>query len=136
MDKTYEYYNNILSIPASLLYEDWGVMSRDSYFKKCKKGELAVSRRACRGNYALLSYHDLPEEIKTMCKEKLGDYNKVVQRNDLEPYIVPDAAAIRFFSKHRNPDGRKLSDKKQIERATNCCILNAITAILEQKNYA
>ncbi|WP_052910342.1 hypothetical protein [Riemerella anatipestifer] len=137
MSKTYEYYKNILSIPASLLYEDWGVMSYDVYKKKCQKKVLVRSRDGKgEGNYALLSYHDLPEEIKTMCKEKLGDYNKVVQRNDLEPYIVPDAAAIRFFSKHRNPDGRKLSDKKQIERATNCCILNAITAILEQKNYA
>ncbi|WPC10908.1 hypothetical protein LEQ04_09520 [Riemerella anatipestifer] len=97
MSKTYEYYKNILSIPASLLYEDWGVMSYDNYKKQCRDKKIAVSRRACRGNYALLSYHDLPEEIKTLCKEKLGDYNKVVQRNDLEPYIVPDAAAIRFF---------------------------------------
>lgn len=113
MDKTYEYYNNILSIPASLLYEDWGVMSRDSYFKKCKKGELAVSRRACRGNYALLSYHDLPEEIKTMCKEKLGDYNKVVQRNDLEPYIVPDAAAIRFSRNIETPTGENCRIKSK-----------------------
>ncbi|WP_092737841.1 hypothetical protein [Riemerella columbipharyngis] len=137
MKKGYEYHNNILSIPASLLYEDWNVMSYDNYKKKCKKGYLVRSREGKgEGNYALLSYHDLPESIKTICKERLGDYRKIVQKNDLTPYIVPDAEAIRFFAAHRNPDGRKLSDKKQIERATNCCILNAITAVLEEKQYA
>lgn len=137
MKKDYEYHDNILSIPASLLYEDWCVMSYDVYKKRCQKGHLVRSRDGKgKNNYALLSYHDLPEDLKEMCREKLGDYNKIIQRNDLEPYIVPDASAIRFFSTHRNPDGRKLSDKKQIQRATNCCILNAITSLLEHKSYA
>lgn len=135
MSKSYTYHENVLSIPASLLYEDWGVMSRETYFKKCQRRQLIISRRACRGCEALLSYHDLPEYIKDICKEKLGHYEEVVYRNDLEKYIIPDSGAISFFAEHRTPEGNRLDFKKQVERANNCQILNAITAYLQAKNF-
>ena len=50
-----------------------------------------------KDNKALVSYHDLPESIKVICIEKLGDYRTTVKRNDLEPYIIPHPAAIRFL---------------------------------------
>ena len=88
-EKSYEYHNNILSIPASLLYEDWGVMSYNAYLKKCQRGELTRSRPGKgKGSDALLSYYELPEHLKALCIEKLGHYSKVLKRNDLEPYIV------------------------------------------------
>jgi len=134
--KTYIYHQNILSIPASLLYIDWGLMSYDAYLKKCERGELTRSRPGKgKGSNALLSYHDLPEYLKIICIEKLGHYTKVVRRNDLEPYIVPDNNVIDFFSRHRNPDGKTISEKKQVERATNCHILNAVKNLLKDKNY-
>lgn len=134
---TYEYHNNILSIPASLIYDEWGLMSYETYLKKCQRKQLVRTREGKgKDNKALVSYHDLPESIKVICIEKLGDYRTTVKRNDLEPYIIPDPAAIRFFADHRNPDGQKLADKKQIERATSVHILNAIKSLFKDKNFA
>ncbi|BFO64088.1 hypothetical protein KCF3NO3_00710 [Chryseobacterium sp. KCF3-3] len=111
-------------------------MSYDAYLKKCQRGELTRSRPGKgKGSDALLSYHDLPEHLKALCIEKLGHYTKTVRRNDLEPYIVPDKNVIDFFARHRNPDGKTISEKKQVERATNCHILNAIKNLLKDKNY-
>lgn len=128
--KTYTYHNNILSIPASLLYDDWRLMSYSAYLKNCQRKKLVQSREGKGlGNEALLDYYRLPEHIKEICKEKLGNPEDVTTINLLEPYIVPDAKAAEFFSSHRNPDGKSLSKEKQIERTTNCCILNAIQTV-------
>ena len=82
--KSYEYHNGILSIPASLLYEDWGVMTESAYYKNCQRGKLVVTRRACKNNEALVSYYDLPESIKALCMEKLGHPDDVVVLTFLE----------------------------------------------------
>lgn len=50
--------------------------------------------------------------------------------------IKPDAMAARYFERHRNPDGRALSEKKKIERTTSCMILNALREILENNPNA
>lgn len=73
--KTYVNYCHQLSIPASLLYSDWDVFSYESYKKKCQQGRLVRTRMGKgKGNFALLSFHHLPEDIKKICIEKLGDY--------------------------------------------------------------
>lgn len=134
MQKTYQYHNNVLSIPASLLYEDWGVMSYKNYNVSCYRRKLVRTREGKGlGNEALLSYHDLPEHIKEICQQKLGKPEEVVTINLLEPYIVPDAKAAEFFANHRTPVGKALSKEKQIERTTNCCILNAIQMVFKTK---
>lgn len=79
MQKTYQYHNNVLSIPASLLYEDWGVMSYKNYNVSCYRRKLVRTREGKGlGNEALLSYHDLPEHIKEICQQKLGKPEEVV----------------------------------------------------------
>lgn len=136
-EKGYTYHNGVLSIPARLLYEDWGLMAYNTYKSYCKRGILVRSRMGKGiGTEALLSYHDLPEWIKEVCMEQLGDYNDVVVRDDLSPMIKPDAMAARYFERHRNPDGRALSEKKKIERMTSCMILNALREILEKNPNA
>ena len=77
-EKTYTVYNNQLSIPASLLYDEWGIISYENYMKKCHRGQLVRTRMGKgKGNFALLSYYDLPNHIKALCIEKLGDYKKM-----------------------------------------------------------
>ncbi len=132
--KSYEYHNNILSIPASLLYEDWGIMAYRTYLSYCQRGKLVRIREGKgQDNYALISYHDLPESIKSICKEKLGHYEDAVVINLLEDYILPDVKAADFFARHTTPNGDTLKMSEQIKRATNCMILNAIRYILEDK---
>ncbi len=132
----YEYHNNILSIPAALLYEDWEVMSYDRYKYLCKPNVKKLIRsREGKGlnNEALLSFYDLPMEFQTLCIEKLGEPTEVVAVNLLEPYVLPDPNAASFFTRHRTPDGKELSPTKQRQRATACFILNAIENILQEK---
>lgn len=132
--KSYEYHNNILSIPASLLYEDWGVMSYDLYKQNCRRKKLVITRQGKgQGNYALVSYHDLPESLKALCHEKLKHPDDALVLNLLEDYIRPDEKAADFFSRHTTPSGSTLKMSEQIKRATNCMILNAIQAVLEDK---
>lgn len=127
----YEYHNNILSIPAKLLYEDWELVSYDNYKALCKRGKL-VRTKDGKGSYneAFVSFHDLPVhqgvDFKKICIENLKHPKDVVVRNHLEAYILPDAKAARFFAEHRKSNGRSLSDEDQREKATNAMILNGI----------
>ncbi|ELY1979203.1 hypothetical protein SL055_001412 [Flavobacterium psychrophilum] len=130
----YQYQNNILSIPAKLLYCDWGLMSYKNYNVMCFRKKLIRTKEG-RGkdNEAWVSYHDLPRDIKAVAKEKLGEPKDTIVVNKLLNYMVPDATAINFFASHRKPDGTSLSDEKQREKATNCIILNAIQTVLKSK---
>lgn len=129
----YEYHQNKISIPAKLLYEEWNLMSYDNYKAKCKRGQLIKTQRGGRGNEAFVSYYDLPDDIKEVCLKKLGDPKKEMTKNKLESYLTPDIKAASFYSSHRKPNGKPLSKEKQIEKTTNCIILNAINTILEDR---
>lgn len=137
--KTYEYQNNLLSIPASLLYNDWKVIT----YRQYERWSLSENRKLIRtkdgkglGNEAFVSFYDLPQDIKQICIEKLGNPADVVVRNLLEPYILPDMGVANYFSRHRTPDGKKLSDAKQRQKCVNCFILNAIQMIFKEKGLS
>lgn len=126
----YEYQNNILSIPAKLLYEDWGLMAYNTYNSYCTRGKLIRTKEGRgAGNTAYISFYDLPFDIKKVCIEKLGDPSKIVVRNMLENYMVPDPDAARFYSEHRKPNGKPLSDEDKAEKTTNAIVLNAIQMV-------
>ncbi|EMY3483765.1 hypothetical protein FPG87_12550 [Flavobacterium psychrophilum] len=130
----YEYHNNILSIPAKLLYEDWGLMTYKTYLSMCYRKKLIRTKEGRgAGNEAFVSFHDLPIDIKTVCVQKLGNPKEVVVRNQLENYILPDPKAIQFFASHRKPNGKPLAEEDQRERATNAMILNAIQMVFKDK---
>lgn len=128
--KTYLYHNNILSIPASLLYEDWDLMSYSNYNIRCHRKQLIRSREGKgAGNEALLSFYHLPPDLQEICIEKLGKPEQVTVINLLEPYIEFDKKASHFFADHRTPEGKSITVEKQRQRTLNCCILNAIQTI-------
>lgn len=130
----YEYHNNTLSIPAKVLYEDLELMSYDSYKRKCKSGKLVRTREGKGlGSQALVSYNDLPADIKNIVTEKYGNPYQAATQNQLKNYIVPDMAAFKYFSEYRKPNGQPLGEDKKKELATNCLILNAIQTVLNSK---
>ncbi len=135
--KTYLYHNNILSIPASLLYEDWAVMSYSNYNIRCHRRQLIRSREGKgAGNEALLSFYHLPPELQELCIEKLGKPEEVTVINLLEPYIEFDKNASKYYADHRTPEGKSISPEKQRQRTLNCCILNAIQTIFKDNGVA
>ncbi|MDO5608889.1 MAG: hypothetical protein Q4G08_10585 [Capnocytophaga sp.] len=134
----YEFHNNILSIPARLLYDEWKLMSYRSYLAYCENGKL-VRTKAGKGlgNQAWVSFHDLPVvrgiNLKEFCLRSLGKPEEQVVVNALEKYIVPDPKAIDFFALHRKPDGKALPFEKQREKATSAMILNAVETIVKDR---
>ncbi|AJA67351.1 Integrase core domain [Myroides sp. A21] len=128
----YEYVNNVLSIPARLLYEDFGKMSYNTYKSYVQRGKLVKTREGRgKGNEAMISYYDLDDDLKAICIAQLGNPKEVVVRNKLLDFIEPDINAARFFASHRKPDGKPLSAEDQIEKTTNAIILNAIKVIID-----
>jgi len=123
----YEYHNNILSIPARLLYHDWRLISYDNYQFKCRTQKLIRTKTGKGpGNEAFVSFYDMPMQWQEMAIHKLGNPREVAVQNKLEQYIQPDPAARAFFEQHRRPNGRPLSDEQRTEKTTNAMILNAI----------
>lgn len=134
----YQYQNNILSIPAKLLYKDWKLMSYHTYRSYCTRGKLIRTKEG-RGqdNQAWVSFNDLPVvkgiDTKEFCIRMLGKPEDNLVRNELEECIVPDPKAIDFFAQHRKPNGEPYNFPEQREKATNCMILNAIETILNNR---
>ena len=92
-EKTYTVYNNQLSIRASLLYEDWKLMSYKTYIRQCQREKLVRTKRGVgTGNFALVSFHDLPNQIKAICIEKLGRH----EMKQLEGLIIPETNEKTF----------------------------------------
>lgn len=133
----YAYQNNILSIPAKLLYEDLDLISYGAYKKWCdkKRGKLIRTKQGRgKGNEAWVSFHDIKEEwVKNAVKAFLGSPDKVVSKNLLEELISPDRKATNFFAAHRKPNGDSLKFEKQVEKATGVMILNAIETVFKQR---
>lgn len=130
---TYEYHNNLLSIPANLLYKEMDLISKSQYFKWCQRGKLVRTKEGKgKGNEAWVSYYDIAETwVQNAVKAYLGDPAEKVIENQLERYIITDKEAIRFFQNHRKPNGDKLSPQQQRIRVNSCSILNAIDRILK-----
>lgn len=126
----YEWHNNIVSVPASLLYKDLELLSYDNYKAYCKRGKIKRTRTARgEGNYALVEFESLPEYIKEAVKEKYG-IPPVETKSILEKYLTPDYEAEEYFDSYRLEDGRILPPEVQKEYRTNAEILNAIGLLI------
>ncbi len=132
----YAYYNNLLSIPAKILYEDMELISYATYFKWCQRKKLVRTNEGKgKGNCAWVSFYDISEEwVKNAIKAKYGDPKEKVIENILERYIEADPMAIKFFADHIKPNGKHLSAKDQRIRSTSVSILNAIQTVLNDRS--
>lgn len=132
----YEYHNNKLSIPAHLLYDDWGLISYNQYKKWSNTSTNNTNRRlirtqsAHRGQVAFVSFYDMPLDLQNEAIRRLGDPEEMERSDFLIKHILPNKDAMNFFNEHRKPDGNRLSDKIRRERTTNCEILDAIGRVL------
>ena len=135
----YAFQNNILSIPARLLYDDWKVMSYNTYKSYSQRGKLQVTQAGKgQGNEAWVAFESLPVvkgvNVKEFCVRMLGKPEEAhIVTNVLEEYIVPDPEAINFFAEHRKPNGKSLPLPQQREKATSAMILGAIETLLKSR---
>ncbi len=133
----YAYQNNILSIPSDLLYKEWKLITKSTFYEYVKRGKFEKSNNGGgRGNKIWIPLDSLDFEVKginlkTFCIEKLGNPNKVMRVNILTPFLMPDTKAIQFFADHKRPNGKPLNSDEQRIRANGCAVLNAIQMLIK-----
>lgn len=126
----YQYHNNLLSIPARLLYDELQLMSYDLYLKWCNRGKLTRTKEGRGpGNEAFIAFESLPDEFQDAVIEVLDVPQKANQIIFTE-YIREDMQARKFFNTYTLPTGEALPDKNKIEYIANAEVLNAITEVL------
>ena len=126
----YQYYQNTLSIPARLLYEDLGLISYINYKISCHRGKLKRTKEGKgKGNEAFVAFDSLEPQHQELVKEILGEPAKA-GHIIFTDYIRHDADAERFFNAYTLDDGNALPEKNIREYITNANILNAIKEVL------
>ncbi|TWP30543.1 hypothetical protein ETU09_00650 [Apibacter muscae] len=126
----YEFHNNILSIPAKVLYEDLEVVSYDTYRQWCVRGKL-IKTRTARGldSYALLDFEKLPQNIKDLIIKEYGNPPSE-NKSLLEKQLKSDPEAVEFFANWQLPDYRFLEESVQKEYHAHAQIFNAVHALI------
>jgi hypothetical protein len=128
----FEHYNNTLCVSGSALIiresNPNGLISKDMWDKLVKKG-VRVARRASYGNSALIDFETLPAKYKDLITSKFGDPKEAASAKPFKDRILPDAAAITWYSGYKLQDGRYLPAETQKEYAVNASVLNAIKIV-------
>ncbi len=131
----YQFHQNILSIPAKLLYDELKLISRDLYYKWCDRdGKLLRTKEGRgKGNQAWVSFYDIKVKwVKDAVVNYLGDPKDIIF-NSLEDYIKKDFSVMSFFATHRKPNGLLLSNEKQVEFTHTAWLLEGIKVVLNEK---
>lgn len=126
----YEYHNNLLSIPARLLYEDLALMSYKNYNIKCHRGNLKRTKEGKgKGNEAFVAFESLEPQHQDVIVQALGNPAKASYLS-FTNYISHDDKANRFFKEYTLDNGDPLPEKNIREYIANAQVLNAIATIL------
>lgn len=130
----YQFYNNTLTIPARVLYEDLEIITKSNYDKLCRTGKINRVRTA-RGldNIALVEFESLPERFKVQVVRKIGFPKKKTEQNLLMQHYTIDYEAQQFFSLHEIEPNRTLDIDKQEEYTINAQMLNALDTYLKEQ---
>ncbi len=127
----YQYHNNILSIPAKLLYDDLGLMTYKNYNISCHRGKIIRTKAGKgQGNMAFVAFESLTPAYQEVVKAALGAPEANMHHIPFRNFIVKDAAAERFFNDYTLDTNEALPEKNIREYVCNTEIFNAITAIV------
>lgn len=126
----YEYHNNVLSIPARILYEDLELVAYNTYRSYVNRGKLKRTKEGRgKGNEAFVAFDSLPDDFKDAVTEVLGPAPKATQII-FTNYIREDIEARKFFNTYTLATGEELPEKNKIEYIANAEVFNAVTEIL------
>lgn len=126
----YQYHNNLLSIPARLLYDDLALMAYNTYKSFCQRGKIKRTKEGKgKGNEAFVAFESLDPQHQAIIIEALGEPTKA-SHIIFTDYINYDVAANKFFKEYTLDNGDPLPEKNIKEYIANAQVLNAIGAIL------
>lgn len=122
----YEQHNKSIGVPANLLYEGLGLISKGNYDKLCQRGKLERLRVGGNGRTALVNYDSLPVEMKDKLKATLGD---PYAQDDVQTFISRlenDDEAAAYFAK------AQLTQEKELQHYTEAQILNLYGKLMKE----
>ncbi len=122
-----EYYNNQLCISAGELMR---VMSKPNYDQLSARGKIDVSRRACRGQYALVVVDSLPSKYKEKVKELYPEGGIMKLQEWFRNNYTIDTEARTYFSSFRFDNGTPLPADKVNEYTINASVVRAIQSLM------
>jgi hypothetical protein len=142
-----EYYNNIRCVYANWLFEKKPegakvnpnytgpdpLMSRDAYDQLVYRNPFMRVRRSTPGCSPLLAFDRLRDDLRLNFVAKYGSLDDLLRRNAVEGLIEPDAAAAKYYSEYELPNGQALKFERQVEYATNACVLNAVRRFINDR---
>lgn len=129
----YKFYHNTLTIPATVLYDDFGIMTEQNYKQLCSRGKLnKVQKAGGLGNKAQIEFDSIPERFKVQVVKKLGVPPKMTTQNLVLNYYKDDYEAVDFFACHLLDEYRTLDIEKQEEYVKNAQMLQAVEMYIKE----
>lgn len=129
----YEFYQNTLTVPAALLYEDGEILTKPNYDKLCRVGKIRRAREGKGlGNYALVEFATIPERFRVKIIAKLGYPPKKQVQHQILKYRTTDYEAVDFFATYMVDENRTLSPEHQEQYVADAEMLQALDAYIKE----
>lgn len=109
------------------------ICTKANYDKLVTRGHLKVVQRGCRNTPAQVDYESMPERIKKLVIERIGDPDKVLTKNAIANAVVHDIEARDFFNHFMTVTGEHLPSNRITEYITNAELLTAIGNVVSSK---
>ena len=129
----YEFYQNTLTIPAALLYEDGEILTKPNYDKLCRVGKMRRAREGKGlGNYALVEFDTIPERFRLKVINKLGYPPKKQVQHQILKHFNTDYEAVDFFATYQIDENRTLSPEHQEQYVADAQMLLALDIYIKE----
>lgn len=129
---SYEFYNNTLTVPASVLIEE-EILTKPNYDKLVRVGKIRKARDARGlGNYALVEFETMPERFRVKVVEKLGYPPKKQVQSQILKHYKTDYEAVDFFATYQIDDYRTLSPEHQEQYVADAQMLQALDIYIKE----
>ena len=130
---SYEFYKNVLAVPAVSLFEDNVIMSKSNYNALCQRGVLKKLRDGKGlGNHALVEFDTIPERFRVKIVNKLGYPPKKQVQHQILKYLKDDYEAIDFFATYELEENRTLSPEHQEQYCADAKMLHALDFYIKE----
>ena len=129
----YEFYQNTLTVPAALLYEDGEILTKPNYDKLCRAGKMRRAREGKGlGNYALVEFDTIPERFRLKVIDKLGYPPKKQVQHQILKHFKTDYEAVDYFATYQIDENRTLSPEHQEQYVADAQMLFALDIYIKE----
>ncbi|MEI6061879.1 MAG: hypothetical protein WCR72_14335, partial [Bacteroidota bacterium] len=124
-------YNNSVVISAAEIIGN--ICTAANYRNLTQRGHLKVVQRGCRNTPALIDYDSMPERLKRLVIERIGDPTKVIKTSYITNAVTHDTEARDFFNHYLTSNDEHLPANRITEYIANAEVLNALGDLATSK---